>query len=426
MKRSEYKKIIDISVLPKIQSKKNFGKIDWNKTIGLELQFECCDTNGKIIFMNQNKRKVLIKRIIEGSKNIKEVWVTKYAILNENLSHSVFNEIAFTCPDLLKYFVNKEDAYSLTKTSLKTAMCKCPVCGYIKPYAMAHLNSYGFICNKCSDKSFRYPNKFMMNFLDQTKCTYFSEASKSIDGLEWLDGYRYDFLVFTQCGKYFIEMDGHFHKNDNLMNGTTAEEQQKIDTYKDSLANKNGYKVIRIDCCYKSHQDKFTFIKNNIINSNIMSIFHISEQDINWNECNEYALSNVFYAICDCWNSGIRNTKDIARKLELSWSCVHENLLKGSELNLCDYNPKASRIDARNKQKEKYGMPCIVSKNDIIVGIFASGQELSKQSLERFGHFFNPGHISCVCTGKANTCFGYNIKRITRKEYEDMLLTIQN
>ena len=428
MMRSEYRPLVDMNILPRVQYRKDRNQVNWNMVIGMELPFECGDTSGRIVFIEKHNDKVLIERIIDNSNNIKKVWITKTAVIKNNLSHSIFNEIAFTCPDLLKYFVNKEDAYKLTKTSLESAFCKCPICGYVKSYTMATLHSRGFKCDKCSDKSFKYPNKFMMNVLDQTNYQYQAEVTKTTKGFDWLKNYRYDFLIVNK--KCFIEMDGYFHFNDNLMNGRTVEEQQKIDMYKDKLAHEHGYDIIRINCYYKNIQNRFDFIKNNIIKSNLMSLLHINEDNIDWDECDKQAISNTLYVICDLWNSGIHHSRTIAKELGLSWSCVHENLLKGAKIGLCDYDPGVASRMKNEKQKRENGIPVAVLKNGSIVGIFISGRELARQSLEKFGHLFDPGYISRACHNQNITCFGYTIKHISHEEYDNYLKqlnkTIQN
>ena len=418
MKRKDYKSLINTNNLPKINYKGKQSKIDWNKCIGVQLLFTCGDTSGHVTFIDKDRGKMLIRRVIDGSENTKECWVCTSTILKNNLSHSVFNEIAFTCPELLPYFVNKEDAYIFTKTSQNKSLFKCPVCGHIKSYSMTTISSLGFKCNKCSDKSFKYPNKFMTNLLDQTECKYFTEVTKTTEGYEWLDNYRYDFLVFTKYGKYFIEMDGYFHYYDNTMNGRTAEEQQTIDAYKDSLASQHNCKVIRINCCYRNITQRYEFIKNNIINSEVMEILNINKNDIDWNECDINSTSNTLYEICDYWNSGIHHAKTIAKELGLSWSCVQTNLLKGASLGLCDYDPTIASDLKNKKQQMENSIPVAVFKNNIVIGVFSSGQDLSRQSQDKFGCYFNPGHISYVCRGKCKTCHGYGIKRIAHEEYE--------
>ena len=160
-----------------------------------------------------------------------------------------------------------------------------------------------------------------------------------------------------------------------------------------------------------------------------MNILHIDENDINWEDCDKQSMSNIFHAICDCWNSGIHYTKDIAKKLGVSWSCVYENLLKGAKIGLCDYDPKKSSELNIKQQQLKRGNPVAVLRDDRIVGVFISGRELSRQSVDLFGSYFNPGSISYACRGTCKTCRGYKINRITKEQYEQLLpqfQTIQN
>ena len=420
MRRCEYTSYIDMSVLPTVQYRQDHIQVDWKKVIGMQLPFKCGSTSGKITFLDKNKNKVLIKREIDDSKDIKIIWITKSAVLKNNLSNSIFNEIAFTCPDLLKYFVNKEDAYRLVKTSQEYALCKCPICGHIKSYTMAVLHSRGFSCDKCSDKSFKYPNKFMMNILDDIKANYRVEVTKTTKGFEWLNNYRYDFLVIVKNQKYFIEMDGYFHYNDNLMNGRTAKEQQKIDLYKDSLANQNGYNVIRINCCYKNIVERFSFIKNNIITSGLLQILGTDEFHVHWNECDNAAMANVFYEICSCWNAGMIDTKEISKKLGVSRTCVYDNLLKGTAIGFCNYDSQKTKQYKIEQSKSKYGIPVVVFKNDKCVGVFSTIRELSRQSLELYGKHFNIGNISYACRNIIKTCYGYVVKKISHEEYEQL------
>ena len=386
--------------------------------IGMKLPFVCGDTSGYIIFLDKKGDKMLVERVINGSTNCKKIWVLKTALLKNNLSRSVFNEIAFTCPDLLQYFINKEDAYQFTKTSQNSSLFMCPVCGHIKSYTMAAISSLGFKCDKCSDKSFKYPNKFMMSLLDQTKYRYLTEVTKTTKGYEGLDNYRYDFLVFTDYGKYFVALDGYFHYNDNPMNGRTAEEQKKIDTYKDDMARKYGYKVIRINCCYRNILKRYEFIKNNVVNSEIMKIVNIDEQNIDWSMCDKKATSNILYEICDCWNSGIIDTNEIAKIIGVSWSSVYVNLNKGTELGLCNYNSELTKNNKIKKAQLEKGTPIKVSKDGKLLGVFISMRELSRQSLQLFGKHFNNGNISYACRKITKTCYGYQIEKITYEEYE--------
>ena len=430
MKRSEYKRFVDFSNLPVIQEKRNNGKIDWKKSIGMTFPFTYKNMSGTIIFLDKNDHKILVRRVIDGFSSIKECWITTSTLLTSTLSRDLFNEIAFTCPELLELFVNKEDAYLFTKTSHNVSLFKCPVCGHIKPYVMATISSLGFKCDKCSDKSFRYPNKFMMSILDQLNYKYQTEVTKTTKGFEWLDNYRYDFLIVCRDQKYFIEMDGYFHYNDNDMNGRTAKEQQDIDAYKDKLAYEHGCRVIRINCCYKNILNRFDFIKNNIISSEILDILQVDDKSIDWEKCDKQAMSNVFYEICECWNSGIVDTKEITKIIGVSWSCVYSNLVKGTEIGLCNYDSKLTKSNKNYKAQRDSGISIKVLKDGVCVGVFLTIRELCRQSLQLFGKHFNNGAVSYACRGVTKTCYGYEIQKITYEEYEQLApqfnQTVQN
>lgn len=419
--------IVDISVLPKL-SGYGGARIDWAKSIGVSIPFVSGDITGFLKIIDNYKSKVLVKRSINGFNNKKEVWVLKRVFLHGDFSRSLFNEAAFTRPDLIKYFVNKEDAFNFIKTANDKTYFICPQCGFIKMNSISTIDMHGFACDRCTNRSNGYPNKFMIGILDQLQYEYITEANKHKTGFDWLEDYRFDFLVTVGTKKYFIEMDGHFHFNDNKMNGQTVKESRAVDEHKDKIANQHGYEVIRINCNYKGFNNRFTFIKNNIIQSKLMTVLHITENNIDWDRCDKDAQSNLLYTICDCWNNGTKSTKAIAKHLKISWSCVHSNLIKGADIGLCDYDPKeSSRMAAAKRQKET-SQPVKVILNNIIVGVFPSSRELSRQSESLFGSYFNPGHIS-YARRDGTSCHGYYVQDITHEEYEQLLpqfLTIQN
>ena len=72
------------------------------------------------------------------------------------------NDVATTRPDVVRYFINIEDAYKYTKYSQTKVMMKCTECGYEKLMPIQYLTKYGFGCNRCGD-GISYPEKVMMN-----------------------------------------------------------------------------------------------------------------------------------------------------------------------------------------------------------------------------------------------------------------------
>ena len=61
------------------------------------------------------------------------------------------------------------------------------------------------------------------------------------------------------------------HKDSEL----TWDELLQVDAIKDNLANKQGIQVIRIDCNYRT-DDKYTYILNNVLNSELKDIIDLS------------------------------------------------------------------------------------------------------------------------------------------------------
>ena len=316
------------------------------------------------------------------------------------------NDINTTNPELVKYFVNIEDSYIHTYASGEKILCKCPNCGYKKEMKIDKLYLQGFSCQKCGD-GISYPNKFMFNLLQQLGIEFKTEYSP-----KWIKPKRYDFYISSM--KLIIEMDGGWHKKYNNMSGQSAKESKEIDNHKDKLAKEHGLEVIRIDCDYK-HNDKFNYIKNNIINSRLNDIFNLN--DINWiNICLESEKS-LLVEICAYWkkHNNINNegltTKDLIKIFNLARITVIKYLKKGSEIGLCNYNSNEELIKGR-KKLNKNGKQVEIFKDGISLGIFKSCSELERQSEKMFDVKLSSICIAKVCNGKQKIHKGYTFKYI--------------
>ena len=169
------------------------------------------------------------------------------------------NDMWTTNPEQASWLLNPEDGYKYMKSVNKSFDWKCPKCGDIIINKTANaVNRNGLACKKCSD-GISYPNKFILHLLEQIHFESDGEVTYT-----WSKNYIYD-RVIEQI-KLIIEMDGKFHSIDNYLSGQTKEESKLIDDEKDSLATKNGYSVLRIDCCYNSVNERFNYIKNSVIN----------------------------------------------------------------------------------------------------------------------------------------------------------------
>jgi DNA-directed RNA polymerase subunit RPC12/RpoP len=309
------------------------------------------------------------------------------------------NDIATTNPEYLKYFVDINDAYEYSRSANKEIKVKCPECGYMKTMTINALTNTGFSCNKCSD-GIPYPEKFMMNVLDQLNIQY--EIQKVFDWSKKIYHLKPKFKKLSGMKKYdfyipklnmIIETHGeqHYRTNFDKLGGRNIDEEIENDDLKMYLAYNNGIKHYIILDCRKSELE---WIKNSIMNSKLNELFDLSK--INWLKCHEYACNtNLIKTACKLWNKGL-GAADISKILKIGHSTVIKYLHKGTELNLCNYinvnEPKIIVVYDLN-QKE--------------LGIFNSINQLSRESEQYFGVKFSSGNISQVCQGKAKTHKGF-------------------
>ena len=306
---------------------------------------------------------------IKSQEYRKELWIEENNLLkgkgcaccSNKIIVQTINDIPTTAPWMIPYFQGGiEEAKTYTKSSSLAIYPKCPDCGRVKDKPMKISTIYkghsvGCYCgDKCS-----YPNKFMFNILEQLNIEFINEYSPN-----WIKPKRYDFYVPSM--NLIIEMDGGFHFNDNNLNGQTKEESMSIDSYKDLKAKEYGVEVVRIDCFYE-YNDRFEYIKNNILNSKLSNLFGLSK--INWLKCESFALSNLVKVACDYWNSGVCNTKEIANIMSMNRTTIISYLKKGSKIwDWCCYDTKEEKRKGGIITGHKVGkrVKCLETENEFI------------------------------------------------------------
>ena len=328
------------------------------------------------------------------------------------------NDIATTNTWMLKYFVDKEDAYTHTYASNNKVLCKCPNCGTEKEMSINKLYNRNFSCPQCSD-GISYPEKIMFNLLKQLKSNnqlnnfiyqYTSKNNK------WCNTYKYDFYFELNNEQYIIETHGgqHYNYSFESCDGKSVEDTQQNDKNKKELAIQNGIKkenYIVIDC----RKSELDFIKNNILNSRLNKIFDLS--NIDWIKIGQYSEKSLVKEVCDYWNNKnyLENTLNLANIFNISRSTIINYLKKGKELGWCNYNPKEENKKITDGMVEFYkkSMKKIeVFKNDISLGVFESITYVEKHSMELFGVQVSNKHISSVCKGKRKTHKGLSFKYV--------------
>lgn len=313
------------------------------------------------------------------------------------------NDIVTIYPQSIKHFKNIEEAYTHTIYSSSKMIYKCPNCGYEKEITISDFFLQGFSCKKCGD-GVSYPNKFMLNVLEQLNIDVEVEYSP-----DWIKPKRYDFYIPSI--NIIIEMDGSWHIKDNQMNGQTKEESQFIDNEKDRLALENGIEVIRIDCDYGRLENRFEYIKQNILkNKELNNLFSLN--DIDWDSCDEYSCKNLVKEICEYWriHNDINNenvdTLLLSNIYKLSTGTISKYLNQGAKLKWCNYDGDTER---NKKTIESNSIPIEMFKNGISLGVFKNAREISRE-YEKLGIKLSNGHISNVASGKRKSHKGFTFK----------------
>ena len=330
------------------------------------------------------------------------------------------NDITTTAPWMIP-IIGLDVAKTHTAQSNKTVYPTCPNCGRKKNKLMKIVTIYkehSIGCN-CGDGVSKIA-KFMFNTLEQLKEQKQINDFETEKVFDWCNFYnpfkgkdnsgRYDFAI--EDLKLIIETDGGFHRKDNKMNNQSKEESIWIDNKKDELANKNHYNVIRI-----SDEGE---IKENILNSELNNIFDLSE--IDWNECGEYAYSNLVKIACEYKkNNPDFTTTQIGEIMGYNRTTICKWLKIGNELGWCNYDSKGESTKNRKKIAKEHlvylGKPiiCLETKE-----VFISCSDCAKQSSKLFEIELKSGGISKVCRGERKQYLGFHFKYIeelTEEEY---------
>lgn len=245
----------------------------------------------------------------------------------------------------------------------------CPNCKRVKSIKIEALLRQGLGCI-CSD-GVSYPNKFIYNLLDQLNIKYIIEYSP-----DWAKPRRYDvYIPLLNC---IIENNGIQHYNGSFakLGGRTHKEENNNDKFKEQLAKTNMIQCyISINCSLSNKE----WIKTSILNSELPTLLCFTENDIDWDECNRFATSNLVKITADLWNNGLI-THQIAKELKISTTTVVSYLKKSVEIGWTNYSTdKAYKIQGlrrRGGNNNKSKKIIRLSDNKI----YQTGREMAKDN----------------------------------------------
>ena len=258
--------------------------------------------------------------------NRKELYCPKCNPEKINTCIPYINDMSITHPEVYELLEDKNDGHKYKGNSHAYVWFICPYCGERIYARISYVSTWGLVCRKCG-KSSSYAEKFMANILTELGVKYKTQFSP-----KWANRKMYDFMFEFNKIKYIIEMDGKFHSEDNEMNGQTKEESKKIDLLKDKLAQDHGYKMIRIDCNYKSPSKRYKCILNNILKSELSNVFDLS--NINFELCNQKAYISDVSIIANLWNRGIYGMQNLINHTRFSKNKVYTCLNRAIEAKL--------------------------------------------------------------------------------------------
>lgn len=229
-------------------------------------------------------------------------------------------------PDIAKQFVNPKEVHVGLQSEKETQFI-CKYCQKIFVDKVRNVTKRGTVtCISCREHGISYPEKFMCSLLDQLNIEfnlhYYSD---------WTNGYYYDFEFVYNNEKYIIETDGGLGHGHNGFKNTDIQKTILVDKEKDALAIANGYKIIRIDCYYPRIDCRFEYIKENAIKE-LSCLFNL--ENIDFDECNEYALGVLFYKIVDFYKNQSIYIDDICKEFHVGGSCVKNNLRNAMSMGI--------------------------------------------------------------------------------------------
>lgn len=259
-----------------------------------------------------------------------------------------YNDIATTNPHMANLFYNIEDASKYTEHANGYADFRCPRCGN-KIHSLISWVSYdGLSCKKCGD-GVSYPNKFVYNFIEQLSTLHQARGRRfeftPEKKFQWSMNVEHEnqrlagkkiYDMFIDTYNIIIENHGDYHYArgfNGIKSAYSLEEVQANDIIKQSLAISNGIQESHyiILNCYKSDME---YIKNSIMSSGLPMLLDFTEDDIDWNKCNEFATSSRVYEACCYWNDGIKDYRMIASLMKMHHGTIARYIRKGRELNI--------------------------------------------------------------------------------------------
>lgn len=321
------------------------------------------------------------------------------------------NDISTIRPDLIKYFIDINDAYTHTIYSEDKVCVKCPICGFEKQIIIHNLTRSGLGCNRCSD-GISYPEKFIMSVLNQLHIKYITQYR--------IDGYKYKYDFYLTDFNTIIETNGEQHYTNTFMR-VNIEDIKTNDLNKKNVALQNNIdNYIELNCS-KSEMD---YIKNSIYKNEFLNRI-LDLNNIDWNLCHREALKNKLIEICAYWkeNSDNTNVDDVSKEFNISRTTILKYLHIGTDIGLCNYDAK---LEIKKGAKKKMSSNNHMARSVVQLTKdmkFIKKWECINDAARNVGASYGMNITKC-CKGEIHSAYGF--VWMYYKEYLDKLEAQKN
>jgi len=182
------------------------------------------------------------------------------------------------------------------------------------------------------------PEKFVSNILASLNVDFKTQYCP-----DWSLGRKYDFYIDSL--NLIIETHGRQHYEAKHGNWRKRAEKEN-DIFKENLARENGFKYLTIDC----RESTLEWLSKNC-SEQLQIYFDLSF--INYFNIYERCQNSYCIETWNLWNSGIKNSIEIANKLKLNKVTIATYLKRGAKIGKIDYDPKEQMVSAAKRATSK-------------------------------------------------------------------------
>jgi hypothetical protein len=148
-----------------------------------------------------------------------------------------------------------------------------------------------------------------------------------------------------------------------------------------------------------------------VLESGLLEVLQIIPETIDWDECNEFAISNLVKMICQEYEKHM-NIDKICKEFNLSRNSVIAKLKQGSQIGWCAYNPQ----NAIKRARKENGKRIIETMSKPVLQMEMNGNVIAEfPSIQEAQRVLSISHIWDCIVGKRKTAGGYK----WRYKYED-------